>query len=188
MNNFKFDIREYMMFYPFLSKKECKTIIKKLKKLDWYKHSYNDANTDIKAQFDNDLYIIVPPENDEYFKSINDKIGGVIDNYRKDIDPFCNLHGFMPIRYNRYKKGEEMRKHVDHISSLFDGTRKGVPILTVLGSLNDDYTGGDLILFDDTKVNIPIGNVLVFPSTFMYPHAVKPVIKGKRYSFVTWVW
>mgnify|MGYP001213588018 CR=1 FL=1 len=30
------------------------------------------------------------------------------------------------------------------------------------------------------------GDVVIFPSNFMYPHRVEKVTKGTRYSFVTW--
>jgi hypothetical protein len=26
----------------------------------------------------------------------------------------------------------------------------------------------------------------MFPSNFMYPHAIKPVLSGTRYSIITW--
>ena len=29
--------------------------------------------------------------------------------------------------------------------------------------------------------------LIIFPSIFLYPHLVKPVKKGTRYSFVSWV-
>ena len=51
---------------------------------------------------------------------------------------FSSWSGYTRIRYNRYNLGEEMRNHVDHINSIFDGTIKGVPVITVLGSLNND--------------------------------------------------
>lgn len=70
---------------------------------------------------------------------------------------------------------------------MFDGNKKGIPILTVLGGLNDDYEGGELILCGE-QVELKAGEVLVFPSNFLYPHEVKPVKSGTRYSFVSWVW
>lgn len=36
-----------------------------------------------------------------------------------------------------------MRKHYDHIHSIFDGQRKGIPVLSMLGILNNDYEGGE---------------------------------------------
>ena len=32
---------------------------------------------------------------------------------------------------------------------MFDGERKGIPILSVLGVLNDDYEGGEFYLIDE---------------------------------------
>ena len=81
-----------------------------------------------------------------------------------------------------------MKKHCDHIHSVFDGKIKGVPILSVVGVLNNNYEGGDFIMFEDTKINLPAGSILIFPSNFMYPHEVSSITKGTRYSFVSWVY
>mgnify|MGYP003324890271 FL=1 len=45
-----------------------------------------------------------------------------------------------------------MQLHCDHVRDIFDGERKGVPIFSVVGALNDDYSGGELIMFDDYKI------------------------------------
>ena len=81
-----------------------------------------------------------------------------------------------------------MDSHWDNIRDIFDGERKGVPIFTVAGVLNDDYSGGEFIMFDDYKIEIKQGDVIIFPSTFLYPHRVSPVIEGIRYSYVSWGW
>ena len=108
---------------------------------------------------------------------------------------YCETYNFesgsfvsrvFPLRFNRYQPGSEMRKHIDHIKSLFSEPIQGIPTLTILGSLNSDYEGGELILFDDYNINMEKGDVVIFPSNFMYPHRVEKVTKGTRYSFVTW--
>jgi predicted 2-oxoglutarate/Fe(II)-dependent dioxygenase YbiX len=71
---------------------------------------------------------------------------------------------------------------------MFDGERKGVPVLTVLGSLNNDYTGGEFVMWEDEVIDLPAGAIAVFPSNFMYPHEVRPVKTGVRYSYVSWAW
>ena len=71
---------------------------------------------------------------------------------------------------------------------MFDGERKGVPILSCLGVLNNDYEGGEFVMFDDYKIDIKKGELLIFPSSFLYPHKVNPVTKGIRYSDISWVW
>jgi len=81
-----------------------------------------------------------------------------------------------------------MAEHCDHINSIFDGQRKGIPTLSIVGSLNDDYEGGDFIMFEDKKIDIKQGELIIFPSLFLYPHRVEPVIKGTRYSYVSWIY
>jgi predicted 2-oxoglutarate/Fe(II)-dependent dioxygenase YbiX len=71
---------------------------------------------------------------------------------------------------------------------MFDGTIKGIPVLSILGALNDDYEGGELVFWESEKINLKAGEVMIFPSNFMYPHRVDEVKSGTRYSFVSWVW
>ena len=81
-----------------------------------------------------------------------------------------------------------MAKHCDHIHDMFDGQMKGIPTLSIVGILNDDYEGGEFIMFDDYHVELPKGAIMVFPSNFLYPHKVEPVTKGTRHTFVSWVY
>lgn len=90
-------------------------------------------------------------------------------------------------RLNRYRTGTLMRAHVDHIHSLFDGVQKGIPAITILCALNSDYQGGDLLICGE-RYDLKAGQVVVFPSCFLYPHEVLEVTDGTRYSFVAWAW
>ena len=38
------------------------------------------------------------------------------------------------------------------------------------------------------KVKFKKGDILIFPSIFLYPHRVDPVNKGIRHSYISWVW
>ena len=58
----------------------------------------------------------------------------------------------------------------------------------MIGALNDNYQGGEFIMFDDYEIKLKKGDFLLFPSVFLYPHLVKPVTKGTRYTFVSWSW
>lgn len=102
---------------------------------------------------------------------------------------FDSWSGFTSVRYNRYQTGKEMDLHCDHIHSIFSGDRKGIPVLTLLFHFNDetDYEGGDLVIWDK-HIRLKQGQVVVFPSAFLYPHKVEPVTSGVRYSGVSWVW
>lgn len=65
--------------------------------------------------------------------------------------------------------------------------------LTFIFLLNNDYEGGQLC-FANPATNEEIGHIevvpnrlIIWPSNFLYPHGVKPVTKGKRFSIVAWV-
>jgi len=106
-----------------------------------------------------------------------DKIGGLL-----------GWKGYTDLRFNRYSEGQSMAKHHDHIHDIFDGEIKGIPILSIVGVLNDNYEGGEFIMFDNYEIKFKAGDLIIFPSVFLYPHLVKPVKKGTRYSFVSWVY
>jgi hypothetical protein len=98
------------------------------------------------------------------------------------------MNKFSSIRFNRYTPGQIMRQHHDHIHSLFDGNEKGIPVLSFILNLNDDYEGAELFFWDDHVVPLGKGDIIMFPSLFLFPHGVKEATKGKRYSAVSWAW
>jgi len=74
-----------------------------------------------------------------------------------------------------------------HVDALKDENR----LLSAIIFLNDDYEGGELVFkntFDETeeKVEKKAGSIVIWPSNFLFPHAVKPVTKGERFTVVTW--
>jgi len=63
--------------------------------------------------------------------------------------------------------------------------------LSMIFMLNNEYQGGNLCFRDPNGTNeYEIKNepnkIIIWPSTFLYPHTVKPVTKGIRYSVVAW--
>ena len=98
------------------------------------------------------------------------------------------MNKFSSIRFNRYGSGQIMRQHHDHIHSLFDGNEKGIPVLSFILNLNDDYEGADLFFWENHVVPLGKGDIIMFPSLFLFPHGVTEAKKGKRYSAVSWAW
>ena len=98
------------------------------------------------------------------------------------------VNQFCPIRFNRYAPGQIMRQHHDHIHSLFDGKMKGVPVLTFIFNFNDNCEGADLFFWEDTIVKLGKGDIIMFPSNWLFPHGVTEATKGKRYSGSVWGW
>ena len=126
-------------------------------------------------------------------KYLETQIDRVVDeyihNYLQDITWFNYWNGKTRFYWIRYPTGSDgMGTHADHVRNIFDGTRRGIPTLTVLGSLSDEYEGGDIVFWQDTPKRLEKGEVFIFPSVFLYPHEVTPITKGTRYSFAVWIW
>jgi Rps23 Pro-64 3,4-dihydroxylase Tpa1-like proline 4-hydroxylase len=129
-----------------------------------------------------DQFII--SKNFEKRKYIDDQI---YENLKKSIEKYTEKHPLFNIDidtgYNllRYKEGQYYTQHCDS----FKTEQRSVSCSI---QLNEDYDGGEFAFFDrEIMIRTKTGSVIMFPSNFMYPHEVMPVIKGTRYSIVTWL-
>jgi len=57
--------------------------------------------------------------------------------------------------------------------------------------LNNDYEGGNLCFKEpqgqnEFSIENKVARLIMWPSNFLYPHCVKPITKGTRYSVVAW--
>jgi hypothetical protein len=78
----------------------------------------------------------------------------------------------------KYGPGEKFTVHTD------DGEPYRCTVSTV-GYINDDYQGGELY-FDKFDLNIKpdAGDLILFPSSYIYSHASVPVESGIKYAIV----
>jgi predicted 2-oxoglutarate/Fe(II)-dependent dioxygenase YbiX len=182
---------DYIKVYNIIEQNSIKSILHQLQEEDlWKRHQWtNSENNDVVRQGDEELFVSDGSLSEQY-NLIMSNIYNSISNYIRDVNipEFTYWQGYTPLRFNRYKENQTMLKHIDRIKSIFDGTRRGVPILSVVGLLNDNFSGGDFIMFDDYKVNLKAGDIMIFPSSFTFPHQVTHITEGTRYSFVSWVW
>ena len=182
---YRMNLQDYIAIYNIQDINLCKQIIQSFEEDKWYKHNYNDPVTRENTTYSDDLDISYQSED------ITNKLHTFFEQCAKEYittvapQSFA-LQNLTCIRFNRYNVGTNMKMHHDHIHTIFDGERKGVPILTLLGLLNDDFEGGDFLMFDGKKVKLSAGDVIVFPSNFLYRHGVTTVTKGIRYSCVSW--
>jgi len=58
--------------------------------------------------------------------------------------------------------------------------------LTLSFNINDNYEGGEICFWRNTYMNTCANTMHVYPSNLLYPHEVKPVKKGIRYSVISW--
>jgi len=190
------DLTKYVANYEnFLDENYCKKAVKALKKAEWSIHQFYQAGSGDHISYDNELS--VSWSNIKQRQEIQEKLHSGLTRYLNELpdvskakthDWFCGWNGYTQLRFNKYDESTQMKLHCDHIHSMFDGNRKGIPTLSLLGCLNDDYEGGELIMWEDQEIELKRGSLLIFPSNFMYPHEVKPVTKGSRYSYVSWAW
>ena len=168
-----------------------KTILELSKNENWKRHTYSTTKTFKERSLNGNKELdICFGNNLTYLQKLHDLTWKALEKYilieKLGKDTLKGWKGFSQIRFNRYNKNQIMSKHCDHIHSLFTGEIRGIPILSIVGLLNDDYKGGEFIMFDDYEIKFKAGDLIVFPSIFLYPHLVKPVKKGVRYSFVSW--
>ena len=149
---------------------------------DWEEGNWYNYNKDV---YSSNTHSKLSPTSD-----LNNKFDIFISTCHKayvDKVPLYNKKlNFYNMHFNRYQVGDKMDQHVDHIHSIFDGTRKGIPVLSMVGVLNNDFEGGNFVIYDNLQINLKMGDVVVFPSCFLYPHRVEEITKGTRYSWVSW--
>jgi len=188
MNN----VDDYIMIQNLIPAELCKSLIRESSLPDkkWYKHSwysYREDNT--HSMPDKELDQLISTE--AQFKSLGAYLEQAVVNYQNKYSAKEEKaqNGWIKhigqVKLNRYKVGMKMQTHYDHIQSMFDGKQKGIPILSLIGLLNDKYEGGEVVC-RKKEIKLKRGDILIFPSNFMYPHKVTEITKGIRYSFVTW--
>jgi len=183
-----YSLENYVKTYPLFDKDFCNKAIEELSNVDYDKGEYYNPTS--KKTFSKKQEAEMTFEEFPSKKDIMDKLWYGIDKYIKELKvPYYEgWNGYSEIRVNKYEKGQNFNFHCDHIHNLFDGQRKGIPVLSIVGVLNDDYIGGEFIMWKDKIIKLNQGDVLIFPSNFLYPHKVNSIKKGTRYSFVSWVW
>jgi predicted 2-oxoglutarate/Fe(II)-dependent dioxygenase YbiX len=178
-------LTDYILKKNILSKLFCEKIVEEIKNKKWEKHSWYNSETEISHNKKEDAEILAISE------ELQNKFDPFIFQFFKEycekfsFDKNLFVHKYSPIRFNKYSEGAYMAYHYDHIHSLFDGVDKGVPVLSCVGNLNENYVGGNLIICGQ-PMNLKTGDVCIFPSCFLYPHEVTKVEKDIRYSFVNW--
>jgi hypothetical protein len=187
------NLKDYILLLNnWIPKNICNQSVKDLSNNNtWNRHTFTDSKTFEAESINGDKELdVCDGHNLTYYHELHNLTWKALEKYiiidKVGGDTFDGWSGFSQIRFNRYKKKPIMCNHVDHIQSLFTGEKRGIPTLSIVCVLNDDYEGGEFIMFDDYEIKFKAGDLIIFPSIFLYPHLVKPVKKGIRYSFVSW--
>ena len=179
-------LREWIGYYEDIVPKDgCESLIEvtknsgQLKPSKYANHAGKIKRSDKRVVMD-DMWV-----KDKTTSSvINDFFSKVIRKYSDKFERFsCQRHsGF---RVNRYSVGGFMSEHTDNIHHSH-GQEYGFPQVSALLFLNDNYEGGELIVAGN-EYETKMGSGIIFPSNFMFPHEVKKITDGERWSIVTWL-
>ena len=184
------NLRDYVKVYNNqFDKDTCELTLKELKFATWQQHYFDSTDSNRTALSGNDELAISWSKLTTN-KLLMKRIWDGLEQYVLTDFPFpwhTGWEGFTDIRFNRYSANKKMAEHCDHIV-INEGTRKGIPVLSFVGVLNDDYEGGEFIMFQDEVIELKQGDLMIFPSVFLFPHRVEPVTKGTRHTFVSWSW
>lgn len=98
-----------------------------------------------------------------------------------------NISGNTRPVFFKYNPGHGFDYHADHERIPFCKYQICRPLLSSVTLLNDTFKGGEFYMFNQ-KIDLEIGDTMIYPSMFLYPHKVTPVSDGVRYSMGVWFW
>lgn len=175
-------VDDYVKVYNLIPKDVCEKIIKDFEAdPEWQQHAWYAPIDDSKgARHNKELDVLFGKKLDV----LESYLGQSLVNYYKDINVSDLVSYHSAVRLNKYKQGTIMSEHFDLIRR---SKQDGIPVLTFLGLLNDDFQGGQFVLRNKI-IDFKQGDIMLFPSTFIYPHKVEEVTEGTRYSFVSWAY
>ena len=129
---------------------------------------------------------VIEEENEQDRREIDDYLFNVVKDI---IAQYQQQHPEFELEIQEDSGYELLKYEVgDFYIQHSDSFKEQPRALTVIMSMNDAYEGGEVALFNRELVyKLNAGDILVFPSNFMYPHEIMPVTDGTRYSIITWV-
>ena len=191
---FSSSMQDHILHLPsFIDKDICLSVINSLDNLDKDKSApYTDGllNNDADSYFDPDI---------EHINLVRDRIFvDGIKEYASEVRSFnwsyYDTDSFhcseMIIR--RYNKGSEFKYHHDDIiGEIFPHwflRRQNILTCNFYFSDADDYDGGDLVFTCGKSFHPSMGDIIIFPSNWMFYHEVQKITRGKRYSGTVWLY
>lgn len=187
------NLKDCILYLPnFLDRQLCDDTVKLYQNNPhWRQHSWYNPKEDTFKEYSHDCWILDPITAEQSLNCTEKLMSHTVqalNQYCKQFGTTGMIKNQTYARLNRYDVGTHMSPHFDHIQSIFDGEKKGIPILSVIGNLNRDYLGGELVFFRKDILRMNVGDLVVFPSCFLFTHEVTPVEQGTRYSYVSWAY
>jgi predicted 2-oxoglutarate/Fe(II)-dependent dioxygenase YbiX len=122
--------------------------------------------------------------NVHWYNLIKNYFNKNLNKYKSEVSGYCFWDQIIDISVLKYENNGFFTWHTDDAAEI-------PRTLSCILLLNNDYEGGNLCFKNpdgtgEWEVEVKPNRMIIWPSNFLYPHTVKPVMKGKRYSVVAW--
>lgn len=142
-----------------------------------------------KNILDSDDFII-PKKTENWDKIetfLHKELSAKIVNYLDSINKYSsNYHGnskFFTENFLIRKYNKNNGKYTFHVDEHPNKNR----ILTFIWYLNNIENGGETEFHNNIKINPEQGKLLIFPSSWIYPHTSKVPISDDKYAIIGWI-
>jgi hypothetical protein len=122
---------------------------------------------------------------DENSEIIKESWQYLYDSMNAAVKDYCVMYPMEPLEYwesinlVKYFPGNHFQTHADDGASYKS-------VVSLVGYLNDNYSGGEITFpAHDITIKPEAGDLIIFPSNYMFMHRAMPVTDGIKYSVVT---
>lgn len=155
---------------PFWTPEFCATLIRAARAAG----GFTPQNDDPVPGHEISLAVISP----RLFEAVESDIGARMWPAIKKWWPYVDYHGLRDAFVIHYALGEqeELRMHHD------------VAQVSASIKLNDEYEGAELEFprQNFTNTDVPVGDLIVWPSLVTHPHTSRPLLSGEKFSLTIW--
>ena len=154
----------------------------------WHEAQVTSSNVPIKKARDCVDFKFKPEDlgpRTEKNSELLDMHKSVYDIVKSCVDDYAAYWGINVVYYEAFNfvkyegEGKHFRIHADH-GPAYNTT------VSIVVYLNDDYEGGELYFprLDNLVYKPKMGDVVIFPSNYIYEHASLPMKSGTKYCVV----
>lgn len=163
-------IGQDLLVMPFWTPTFCATVIRAAEAIGAFEPQPDDPVPGHEVS----LALISP----RLFEAVQDDLGARIWPKLRTVWPYVDYYGIRDAFVIRYAMGEQESLRIHHDVAQVSGSVK----------LNDHYQGAELS-FPRQQVDnsqIPIGQLVVWPSLVTHPHQTEQLRSGVKYALTIW--
>ncbi len=155
---------------PFWTPEFCATLIRAAKAAGGFSHQPDDP----VPGYEISLAAIAP----RLFEAVEQDIGMRLWPALQQWWPLIDYHGLQDAFVIRFAIGEQEELRLHHDVAQVSASIK----------LNDSYVGGELEFprQNFTNTDVPVGDIIAWPSLVTHPHRGAPLLSGEKYSLTVW--